>query len=48
MLDVAEEVPNGPSVNKLIEISAKNKIAFLKKITKEIYSSLMYALIKMV
>jgi predicted amidohydrolase len=29
MLDLAEEVPDGPSVNKLIEISAKNKITIL-------------------
>jgi predicted amidohydrolase len=29
MLDIAEEVPNGPSVKKLIEIAAKNKITIL-------------------
>ena len=29
MLDIAEEVPNGPSVHKLIEISTKNKITIL-------------------
>src|SRR5687768_4347427 len=29
MLDIAEEVPNGPSVNRLIEISSRNKITIL-------------------
>jgi 5-aminopentanamidase len=29
MLDIAEEVPNGPSVSKLIEISSTNKITIL-------------------